>query len=362
MIAGIKMSGCRKNISNTGISGVYHDTPPKIIKEISSSRIKSRPISYMAIYLLVPLLMALVSCASAGKRTSPQAASGSTREILNAHQIGAVGPEIGTLGRLIEPASILTTNIGDIFISDRATNAIYKLSSDLSPQGREGGLGGFGGGFNRPMGMASDAALNIYFADGGNRRIQILDRNMRFVKSIDSYEDESGQTVEFVFPSDVAIDNEGNIWVADEDKVLKLDPFFRLLFEASERAAGYFLLGRVTSIDISRDGNVAIADAGNKRIVTMSIYGNYIGEIPAGSASVVAWDNFKNIWAIEPSRGMITCYNLAGSLLYTLGDTGGSRPVWLAFDRNGKLLVLDSNQRRLKIYEIIRGAGTPAGK
>jgi DNA-binding beta-propeller fold protein YncE len=305
-----------------------------------------------------PLLLILLACASAGRNAPPMTPADS-REILNLRETGSLGPEIGNLGKLIEPASLLINNIGEIFIADRAVNAIFKLSSDLTPLAREGGLGGFGGGFNRPLGMASDAALNIYIADGGNRRIQILDRDMRFVKAIDSYEDQSGEIVSFVFPTDVAIDPEGNIWVADEDRVLKLDPFFKLLFEASEKGAGYFLLGRVTSIEISRAGTIAIADAGNNRFIIMSTYGNYFGEITSGAAAVVTWDNDNNIWAIEPDNGRTSCFDINGRRLYTYSDSGGSRPVWIAVDRDGRLLILDRNQRRLKTYDIIRGNHSP---
>jgi len=304
----------------------------------------------------------ILACASSGERQQSLDIPKATSSILNIRQSGSVGPDIGTFGKLIEPASIMVNNLGDIFISDRATSAIYKLSIDMTPVAREGGLGGYGGGFNRPLGMAADAALNIYVADGGNRQIQLLDRNMRFVKSIASYEDENGESNEFVFPSDIAIDNEGFIWVADDDKVLKLDPFYRLLFEASQKGAGYFLLGRVSSIEISKNGKVAIADAGNNRVVLMSVYGNYIGEITTGPISVVTWDGNENLWALETGNGRISCYNIAGDPLFMYADTGGSRLVWLSFDREGRLLALDGNQRRLKIFEIIRGADTPANK
>ncbi|OGC91006.1 MAG: hypothetical protein A2W25_07975 [candidate division Zixibacteria bacterium RBG_16_53_22] len=323
-----------------------------------------RIISISGLTALSSFSLALLfsSCASGGRQSSPPAVPVAARSILNVHQVGSIGPEIGALGKLIEPASLLVDNLGDIFIADRAINAIYKLSADLTPLKREGGLGGFGGGFNRPLGMACDAALNLYIADGGNRRIQTLDRNLRFVKSTDSYEDRDGQVVEFNFPSDIAIDNEGNIWVADEDKVLKLDPFYKLIFEASDKGAGYFILGRVSSIEISMAGNVAIGDAGNRRIVIMSTYGNFIADIPTGSASAVTWDDKDNIWAIESDRNRISCYNMTGDLLYTFADMGGSRPIWIAFGRDGELLVLDSNQRRLKTYEIIRGAEAPDKK
>jgi sugar lactone lactonase YvrE len=269
---------------------------------------------------------------------------------------------MGTYGSLVEPASLLVNSLGDIFIVDRATNVIYKLSAELEPVAREGGLGGFGGGFNRPLGMASDAALNLYIADAGNRQIMIFDRNLRFVRSVGSYEDDNGEAVDFLFPSDIGVDFEGNFWVADEDRVLKLDPFFRLIFEASRKAAGYFILGRVSAVEISRNGIVAIGDIGNNRIITMSIFGNYIGTNEASAVGALSWDDHGNLWVVEIDRGRITCYDASGTLLYAFANEGGARPVSMATDRSGRLLALDRDQRRLRIYEVIRGAGGPGNK
>jgi hypothetical protein len=120
----------------------------------------------------------------------------------------------------------------NIWVVDRGSNMVIKFN----PEGRVvmtlsrkpesvggGGTGGRGGGqtgagipgdsFNRPTDVAWDTAGNIFVADGyGNARIAKLDKNGKFVKSWGSRGTEPGQ---FDTPHSLATDGQGNVYVAD---------------------------------------------------------------------------------------------------------------------------------------------------
>ena len=119
----------------------------------------------------------------------------------------------------------------NIWVVDRGSNMVIKFD----PEGRvamalgrkpeavgEGGRGGRGtnpgtgvpgDNFNRPTDVAWDAAANIFVADGyGNARVAKFDRDGRFLKSWGSRGNAPGQ---FDTLSSIATDAQGNVYVAD---------------------------------------------------------------------------------------------------------------------------------------------------
>jgi sugar lactone lactonase YvrE len=266
------------------------------------------------------------------------------------------GPELSEGIVLREPSGLAVSKIGDIFISDRAANAIYKLSSGFEFMVDEGGIGNALGTFSKPMGLACDAALNVYVADSGNRRIQILDRNLRRVGTVDSYFDESDRTEEFSLPEDIDIDGEGNFWIADNDRVVKLDPFYELLQEISYDAPGGFAIGRVSCLAVSGNDMVAIGDSGNRRVLNMTVHGSRVSELDSGSPSSLAWDSGGLLWVADGRDGMLRAFDINGGLRYKYAEAApGFRPSSILFDQAGRLLVVDSGRRQILVYEIVRG-------
>jgi len=74
------------------------------------------------------------------------------------------------------------------------------------------------GDFSKPAGVAVDAEGNLYVADTMNNRIEIFDADGQFVSTFGKAGDGPGY---FARPKGVAIDNDGHIWIADgmQDRV-----------------------------------------------------------------------------------------------------------------------------------------------
>ena len=128
----------------------------------------------------------------------------------------------------------------NIWIVDEASNQVVKFSPDgrvlmvlgrkpeavtiqvgSSPAGAAGGrgsaapgAGGAGDQFVRPSDVAFDAEGNVFVADGhgANARIAKFDRNGRFLLSWGARGSEPGQ---FNTPHSIATDAQGNVYVAD---------------------------------------------------------------------------------------------------------------------------------------------------
>ena len=117
------------------------------------------------------------------------------------------------------------------------------------------------GDFAKPTGVAVDSDGNLYVADTLNNRIEIFDADGKFVSAFGKSGDGPGY---FARPKGVAIDSDGHIWVADgmQDRVQVFNKEGQLLisFGGQGLLPGQF------------QGLVSIAADKNNRIFTSEIY------------------------------------------------------------------------------------------
>ena len=89
---------------------------------------------------------------------------------------------VGTFGR---PTDVAFDSSDNIFISDGYKNSrIVKVNKDGSWNKAVGTRGAGMNQFNTVHAVTTDAKNNVYVADRGNRRIQVYDDNLNFLKSI----------------------------------------------------------------------------------------------------------------------------------------------------------------------------------
>jgi sugar lactone lactonase YvrE len=315
---------------------------------------KSKSVSPADFSAILPVLILIVSCAG-GSRLNGRPDSSPSGQILNLRAADVSGPELGNGISLLEPADLTVNSLGEIYITDKRSNGIIRLSRDFQVLSGEGGIGSGTGDLNRPAGIDYDAAMNIYIADSGNRRIQIYDRNLRPADSFGEYFDKDGSSRKFNLPVDVAVDYEGNIWVADNDRVLKLNPFKELEFELSYSSDVRLDIGKVAALSASKTGPVAICDMGNRKVFVVSSYGNLVSEFQAGPFTSIAWDKNSTIWTANLAGKMISAYDISGNSLFSFSDNNpSSRPAAVAIDEKGALIAADAGLRRIVRYEIIR--------
>ena len=69
------------------------------------------------------------------------------------------------------------------------------------------------GTFKSPAGIAVDQEGNVYVADTANNRIQVFSSNGTFISKWGGYGQDCTETLRF--PEGIAVDQEGNVYVAD---------------------------------------------------------------------------------------------------------------------------------------------------
>ena len=182
--------------------------------------------------------------------------------------------------------------------------------------------GGARGQFSAPAGLAVDLEGNLYVADSDNHRIQKFDGDGHFLGVFGSA---GGQDGQFNGPWGVAVDREGNIYVADtwNHRIQKFDSSFRFqkswggpFLEVGKREPGPLELFGPRSIAIDADNNVWVTDTGNKRVLKFDSDGNFLAQ-----------------------------YGAAGN-----GPAQFSEPVGIAIAPSGEILVADAWNRRIQRF------------
>ena len=164
------------------------------------------------------------------------------------------GLAIDTQNRLLYVADI---ELDQILVYDADS---LKLVRKIGTAGRKHELT-TPGDFSKPAGVAVDAEGNLYVADTMNNRIEIFDADGQFISTFGKNGDGPGY---FSRPKGVAIDGDGHIWVADgmQDRVQVFDKTGQLLISFG----GHGLLpGQF-------QGLVAIAIDKRNRVFTTEIY------------------------------------------------------------------------------------------
>ncbi|HUB09657.1 MAG TPA: NHL repeat-containing protein [Myxococcales bacterium] len=132
------------------------------------------------------------------------------------------------------PYGIAVDALGNVFVGDTNNDRIREIDplgnvTTLAGNGTKGSVDGSGGPggtaeFHDPLGVAVDAAENVYVADGDGERLRLIDASgdvttlagngtPGFVDGVGGPSD----TAELDFPDGIAVDQSGNVYVGDSN-------------------------------------------------------------------------------------------------------------------------------------------------
>ena len=263
---------------------------------------------------------------------------------------------------------------------------------------------------NRPMGIACDAAGNLYIADTYNNVIRKV--NTTGVISTyagtgtAAYGGDGGQATaaQLNGPGGVNVDTAGNLYIVDtyNNRIRKVDASGIITTIAGTGTPGFSGDGgRAVSAEIFQPsgmaidvaGNLYIADYTNRRIrivntlgIISTIAGNGTGGYsgdggPAtsaelNSASGVAVDTMGNVFICDPNNGRVRMVNSSGIITTVVGNgqccsvlgDGGqataaqiSQPFSANFDVYGNLFIADWQNGRIRKVNTLGIISTVAG-
>jgi sugar lactone lactonase YvrE len=136
----------------------------------------------------------------------------------------------GNDARLNTPLGVAVDASGNIFVADSVNHKIKRLnehgrSQTLAGTGAAGNVvddNGLVAQFSSPRGLDVDKAGIVYVADSGNDRIKKIwpsGKTIVLAGAGAGMADGQGNAAQFDTPLDVAVDNQGNVYVCDNDNL-----------------------------------------------------------------------------------------------------------------------------------------------
>lgn len=261
--------------------------------------------------------------------------SGLVSTLAGSGSIGSYNGQ-GITATFYNPNALVVDSVGNVYVSDTSNHKIRKVDksgivSNFAGSGTNGyydGSSSFAQ-FKEPQGIAIDSAGILYVADVGNcviRKISKTGTVSTLTGGGTCYYNYDYKTLSFAYfynPMGLAINSAGEIFVADQYRIKKINVAQDVVSPYGESFSG------VTGIFINKDDDMFVSD-----IVLDSIY--------SVDGSVVDSTHTTSSTSSEP-----TVYTYSSSLLYS--------PSGVAFDSNGDIYASDVSSH--KIFKISAATG-----
>jgi sugar lactone lactonase YvrE len=275
---------------------------------------------------------------------------------------GDNGP--ATVAMLNDPAGVAVDSAGNLYIADYANSRIRKVTASTGYITTVAGTGTFGyngdNGFataaylDDPTGVAVDSSGNFFIADYYNERVREVNASTGLITTVagsggtPSFSGDGGlaTAAKLYYPSGVALDSSGNLYIADSD-----------------------------------NNRIRVVNHGTGMISTFA--GGYLGDGAAATTAALdapygaAVDAYGNIFVADTSDNRVREINHATGLITTVAGTGATgyngdngfataatlyNPRGVALDSSGNLYIADSSNDRIRKVNLATGTiATVAG-
>ena len=192
-----------------------------------------------------------------------------------------------------DPYGVVIDHHGNLFITDAGeNNLIRKITADGMVATFAGKSEGYVNGtaaeaeFNTPSGLAVDADDNLYVADTGNNVIRKISKAGAVTtlagNGQSGYQDGAAQQAQFNGPTGVAVDRQGNVYVADtyNDRIRMISVAGAVITLAGSGVPGYLdgqgseaRFDTPCAVAINSRGELIIADTKNNALRVISSAG-----------------------------------------------------------------------------------------
>ncbi|OGU63100.1 MAG: hypothetical protein A2V66_09310 [Ignavibacteria bacterium RBG_13_36_8] len=207
-----------------------------------------------------------------------------------------------------QPSGVCTDNKGNIFVADFMNHVIRKIARNgsvttIAGSGEPGFKDGTGkdAEFNYPRGICIDKTGNLYIGDSWNHRIRKITPAGKVTtlagggdnigtESTGSWKDGPAASARFFTPCGLAIDNDGNIYVADalNHRIRKVNTYGYVTTVSGNGPSGWekghfadgdkhtAFLNTPTELYVTASGEIFFGDTFNNRVRKVGVEGDVI--------------------------------------------------------------------------------------
>ncbi|MCH7745088.1 MAG: hypothetical protein IIC84_03350 [Chloroflexi bacterium] len=170
---------------------------------------------------------------------------------------------------------------------------------------------------------------------------------------------------QMMWPSSIAIDGDGNVYVSDEalHRITVFDSDGQFLSKWGTSGSGDGELNRPAGIAFDGDGNLLVVDGMNSRVQRFTKDGRFLsawGRAGSGDGEFnIPWgihvDSAGNVYVADWRNDRIQKFDAKGKHLMSLGVSGKGdgefhRPSGVATDSDGNIYVTDWGNERVQIF------------
>ena len=202
-----------------------------------------------------------------------------------------------------------------------------------------GSVGEGDGEFVWPTGIALDPDGNVYVSDEWLHRITIFDRKGNFLAKWGSLGPEDG---ELHGPSGLAFDNKGYLYVSDSqnNRVQKFTKEGKFILSWGTQGNADGQLDKPWGLAVDHQGNVFVADWGNDRVQKFSSQGKFLATF---GSSLNQPENPQYDALFDTTLGRPRSLDKAGP-----GKLDG--PSGVTVDKDGDVYVVDWGNDRIHVF------------
>lgn len=269
-----------------------------------------------------------------------------------------IGGEEDIEGRLIRPYGVTVDKEGRIYVTDVGRVFVFdRNSGSLSFMGDKPGAGQL----KMPIGVAVSSDGSVYVSDVTAQKLFVYNRSGAFIRAI-------GRAGELKSPSGIAVDSaKDRLYVADTRinavRAYTLDGISLFVIEGLEADKGK--LSFPTNIAVDSHGNIYVVDTGNFRVQVYNSEGKFLRTISSGSKPKsfvrpkgITIDSEGNMYVVDAALQKIFIFDKEGNFFLEVGEGGMepgqfSMPAGIAADADDRIYVVDQFNARVQVFQYL---------